>query len=180
VFIFNHRNNYDGSFVAALVRTDYVSIAKADMAKNPVGKLVASIMPTVFIERGSGDPQSAAAALQPVVDAVGRGYSIMLAPEGTRVAGHLNSVGPFKKGAFHMAMAAGIPVVPVVIRNALDVASRDAAAMRAGTVDIAVLPPISVEDWTLENMNEKVEEVRQVFIETLNNWPEPDEDEIEE
>ncbi|MEO6092596.1 MAG: HAD-IB family hydrolase [Novosphingobium sp.] len=178
VFIFNHRNLYDGMIAAALVKTDYAAIAKKEMGENPVGKLIQKIMPTVLIERGSGGKDSARAALQPVVDAMQKdGYSVMLSPEGTRTIGHEKSVGPFKKGAFHMAMAAGVPVVPIVIRNALDIAGRDQGAMRPGTVDVTVLPPVSVDDWTPENMAAKIEEVRQSFIATLNDWPEPDEDE---
>ena len=170
VFIFNHRNNYDGSFAAALVRTDYTAIAKKDMAKNPIGKLVSMLMPTVFVDR-DGDARKAVESLRPVVEAVREGYSLMLAPEGTRMRGNPGQVGPFKKGAFHMAMAAKIPIVPIVIRNALDVASRDGAAMRPGTVDIVVLPPVLTDDWTRANLGEKVEELRAMYNATLQNWP---------
>ncbi|MET0178991.1 MAG: lysophospholipid acyltransferase family protein, partial [Novosphingobium sp.] len=173
VFIFNHRNNHDGMFVALLVRTDIMGIGKKEIGQNPIGKLSTMIVPTILIDRGSGDPKAAAEALQPAVEAIKKGYSIMLAPEGTRVRGHHNSVGQFKKGAFHIAMAAGIPIVPVVIRNALDVGSRD-GPMRAGTVDIAVLPPVSTDGWTRENMADRIEEVRRMYIDTLADWPEPD------
>ena len=178
VFIFNHRNYYDGMITAILVKTDYAGIAKKEMGNNPVGKLVQKIMPTILIDRGTGSKESAQKALEPVVKAMQEeGYSVMLSPEGTRTIGHQNSVGPFKKGAFHMAMAAGVPVVPIVIRNVLDIAGRSQGAMRPGTVDVAVLPPVSVADWTKDNMAEKIEEVRQQFISTLNDWPAPDEEE---
>ncbi|MET0251191.1 MAG: HAD-IB family hydrolase [Novosphingobium sp.] len=175
VFIFNHRNNYDGMIAAVLIRTDVAGVGKKDIGKNPIGKLGTMVVPTVLVERGGGDPQKAAEMMQPLVDAVEQGYSIMVSPEGTRVRGHHGSVGTFKKGAFHMAMAAGIPIIPIVIRNALDVASRD-GALRPGTVDVAVLPPVPIDDWTRENLAEKVESVRQLYISTLNDWPAPDED----
>lgn len=177
VFIFNHRNFYDGMIAAALVKTDYAAIARKDMGDNPIGKLIQKIMPTILIDRGSGSARKAAQALQPIVDAMqNEGYSVMLAPEGTRTRGQLNSVGPFKRGAFHMAMAAGVPVVPIVIRNALDIAAHGQGAMRPGTVDVCVLPPISMEDWTRRNMVSKVEEVRQMYIDTLGDWPAADDD----
>lgn len=178
VFIFNHRNYYDGMIAAALVRTDYAAIAREEMGDTAVGKLVSKIMPTVLIKRGGSSKEDAANALRPVVEAMRKdGYSVMLSPEGTRTIGDLKTVGPFKKGAFHMAMAAGVPIVPIVIRNALDVAGRSQGAMRPGTVDVAVLSPVSVADWTPANLNAKVEEVRQMFIATLNDFPEPDEEE---
>ena len=45
--------------------------------------------------------------------------------------------------------------------------------MRPGTVDVAVLPPVSVADWTPANMPAKIEEVRQMFIATLGDFPAP-------
>ncbi len=47
-----------------------------------------------------------------------------------------------------MAMTAEIPIVPIVLRNAEDIGARDAIFMRPGTVDVCVLPAISVADWT--------------------------------
>src|SRR3546814_4705424 len=44
------------------------------------------------------------------------GKSICIAPEGTRTL--TPKLGPFKKGAFHLAMQAGVPIVPIAIHNA--------------------------------------------------------------
>ncbi len=88
-----------------------------------------------FLDRANS--ASAVAALEPVQDLARRGLSIIVAPEGTRL--DTTEVGPFKKGAFRMAMAAGIPIVPIVIRNAETIAARNASSMNPGTVDVAVL-----------------------------------------
>jgi putative phosphoserine phosphatase / 1-acylglycerol-3-phosphate O-acyltransferase len=170
VFVFNHRNNFDASFVASLVKSDYVTIAKSEMARNPIGKLIAALSPTVFIDREGGDAQKTADTLAQIVDAIGQGYSILIAPEGTRVRGQHNSVGRFKMGAFHIAMTAGVPVIPVVIRNALDVAARE-GPMRPGTVDVAVLPPVAVDVAEPRKLAAKAKEVRQMFVDTLSDWP---------
>jgi len=45
-------------------------------------------------------------------------------------------------------MAAGVPIVPIILRNAEDIGARDAFFMRPGTVDVAVLPAISTDDWS--------------------------------
>jgi len=93
----------------------------------------------------------------------------MIAPEGTRL--DTTSVGPFKKGPFRMAMAVGIPVVPIVIRNAEIIAARNSTTMNPGTVDVAVFPPISVSDWTVETLADRIAEVRQLYVDTLADWP---------
>jgi putative phosphoserine phosphatase/1-acylglycerol-3-phosphate O-acyltransferase len=80
-------------------------------------------------------------------------------------------VGPFKKGPFRIAMSAGIPIVPIVIRNSESVAGRNASTLNPGTVDVAILAPVSVADWTLDSLSERIEEVRQLYCETLANWP---------
>ena len=67
--------------------------------------------------------------------------------------------------------SAGIPVVPIVIRNAEVIAARDSSTFHAGKVDVVVFPPISVEDWTLDNLSERIDEVRQLYLDTLRKWP---------
>ncbi len=170
VFLFNHRNNFDASFVASVVKKDYVTIAKAEMAKNPIGKLIALLSHTIFIDRENSDAEQTANTLQQIVDAIEQGFSIIIAPEGTRTRGKPGSLGRFKMGAFHIAMKAKVPVVPVIIRNALDVASRD-GPMRPGVVDIAVLPPIEIDETEPRKLAAKARDVRQMFADALGNWP---------
>ncbi len=174
VFLFNHRNNFDAFFVGALVRTNLAWVGKAELKKNPISAMLSRLVPVAFVERSGGSPEEAAKALEPVAKMVREGCSIMIAPEGTRVRDMTVDIGPFKKGAFHMARSLGIPLIPIVIRNALDVAGRDAVMLRSGTVDIAVLPPVETTGWTLKNTSQKADAVRQMFIDTLKDWPDAD------
>jgi len=48
---------------------------------------------------------------------------------------------------------------------------RHAAKLNPGTVDIAVLPPVSVENWTLRNLRERVEQIRTAYLDALAEWP---------
>ena len=174
VFLFNHRNNFDAFFVGALVRTDLAAVGKAELKTNPITRMMAQFMPVAFVERSGGSAVEAAKALKPVTELIEQGYSIMIAPEGTRVRDMTVALGPFKKGPFHMAMNAGVPVIPIVIRNALDVGGRDAKLMRAGTVDIVVLPPVQTGGWNAKTMERHMAEVRQMYLDTLESWPDGD------
>ena len=98
-----------------------------------------------------------------------RGFPILIAPEGTRL--DTTEVGPFKKGPFRIAMSAGIPIVPIVIRNAEVIAARDSSTFNPGTVDVVVYPPIPIDDWTHENLSDRIAEVRQLYLDTLKDWP---------
>jgi len=68
-------------------------------------------------------------------------------------------------------MSAGVPIVPIVIRNAEAISARDSSTLHPGTVDIVVYPPISLDDWTLDDLPERIAEVRQLYVDTLENWP---------
>lgn len=167
VFIFNHRNQVDPVITASLVRDNWVSVGKRELERDPIAGPLGKLTEMVFIDRD--DAAAAVESLKQVEDRVKRGLSVVIAPEGTRV--DTTGVGPFKKGPFRLAMAAGIPIVPVIIRNAEVVAARDSMSAHPGTVDVAVFPPISVEDWTVDTLPERIEEVRQLYLDTLADWP---------
>src|SRR3954447_2075841 len=168
VFIFNHRNNFDAFIVARLVEQKFTGVAKKEMANNPVTIALGKLADVAFVDRA--DSTSAVASLKGVQDAARKGLSILIAPEGSRMD-MTDDVGPFKKGAFRMAMAAGIPIVPVVLRNAETIAATKGNSLHPGTVDVTVLPAISVADWTRDDLDERIEGVRQLFRETLQRWP---------
>jgi len=167
VFIFNHRNNFDPFITGRLVERDFTAVAKKELAHHPVLGPFGKLADLAFIDRT--DSASAVASLQAIQELAKKGLSIIVAPEGTRL--DTTGVGPFKKGAFRIAMAAGIPIVPVVIRNAELIAPRNASAMHPGTVDVVVLPPIPVDDWTTTDLPERIEAIRAQYLETLRNWP---------
>ena len=167
VFIFNHRNQVDPVICGALVRDNWVGVGKKELLKDPIMGTLGKLVDGVFIDRD--DAVAAVEMLHTVEERAKNGLSIVIAPEGTRL--DTTGVGPFKKGPFRIAMAAGIPIVPIVIRNAEIVASRNSLTINPGTVDIAVLPPIPIDDWTVDTLPDHIAGVRQLYLDTLANWP---------
>ncbi len=167
VFIFNHRNQVDPIISGALVRDNWVGVGKKELQNDPIMGTLGKMLDGVFIDRD--DPASAVETLHTVEERAKNGLSIVIAPEGTRL--DTTEVGPFKKGPFRIAMAAGIPIVPIVIRNAEIVASRNSTTINPGTVDVAVFPPIPINDWTLDTLPDRIAEVRQLYLDTLADWP---------
>ncbi|EUA18145.1 1-acylglycerol-3-phosphate O-acyltransferases domain protein [Mycobacterium xenopi 3993] len=125
VFIFNHRNQVDPVIVAALVRDNWTAVGKKELESDPIIGTMGKLLDAVFIDRD--DPTAAVETLHQVEERAKNGLSIVIAPEGTRV--DTTEVGPFKKGPFRIAMAAGIPIVPIVIRNAEIIAARNSTTM---------------------------------------------------
>ena len=167
VFIFNHRNNFDPVVVASMVKDNWTGVGKKELQNDPLVGTLGKLVDTVFIDRD--DPKKAVEALQQAEQLTRKGISVVIAPEGTRL--DTRSVGQFKKGPFRLAMSAGVPIVPIVIRNAEVLSARNSATLHPGTVDIVVYPPLSLAGWTLDNLPEKIAEVRQLYIDTLADWP---------
>jgi putative phosphoserine phosphatase/1-acylglycerol-3-phosphate O-acyltransferase len=167
VFIFNHRNQVDPIITSALVRDNWVGVGKKELASDPIVGTLGRLLGAVFIDRD--DPAAAVETLHEVEERAQKGLSIVIAPEGTRM--DTTTVGPFKKGPFRIAMAVGIPIVPIVIRNAEIVAARNSTTVNPGTVDVAVFPPISVMDWTMDELPDRIAQVRQLYMDTLADWP---------
>ena len=167
VFIFNHRNNFDPIITSALVRDNFTGVGKKELENDPIVGPLGRLLDGVFIDRD--DNAAAVEGLRKVEDLVDKGLSVVIAPEGTRL--DTTEVGPFKKGPFRLAMAAGVPIVPVVIRNAEVIAARNSSTAHPGTVDVAVFPPISVEEWTVDDLDERIAGIRRLYLDTLRNWP---------
>lgn len=167
VFLFNHQSQLDMAILCKLMREGFTAVAKKELANDPLFGLAFRLAGVAFVDRGGhGDARQ---ALEPAVQRLQDGISVLIAPEGTRSV--TPALGEFKKGAFHMAMQAGVPVVPIVIRNAGELMWRDAVTIRPGRVDVVVHPAIGVSAWTTAELTERVAEVRQLYVDTLASWP---------
>lgn len=171
VFVFNHRNGFDPFIASRIVEKDFTSVAKAELRQDPIVGTFGRLAQVAFVDRS--DTVAALHALKPIEELVAKGLSVLVAPEGTRL--DTREVGPFKKGAFRIAMAAGIPIVPIVIRNAELIGGRNATSMNPGTVDVAVLPPVPTTEWTVKDLDRHIADIRRLFLDTLAHWPATDE-----
>ena len=167
IFIGNHQSSLDPVIMGSLLRRDFTGVSKAEAKFDPRMLAASLFLDPVFIDR-SNSGQSRA-ALDKLTERIRSGTSIMIFPEGTRMP--TPQPGAFKKGAFHMAMQAGVPIVPVVFRNAGELLAPRATVVRPGTVDVCVLDPIDTSDWTSDDLNDIVGDVRQLFVDTLERWP---------
>jgi putative phosphoserine phosphatase/1-acylglycerol-3-phosphate O-acyltransferase len=166
VFIFNHQSAIDVLILCKLLHRDFVGISKQEVRSNPIFGPAFALAGTVFIDRANH--VKAIEALKPAVDALREGLSIVIAPEGTRSS--TGRLGRFKKGAFHIAMQARRPIVPIVIRNALDALPKHGIIARAATVDVVVHPPVATDTWMPETLDREVGAIEQLYRDTLDAW----------
>jgi putative phosphoserine phosphatase/1-acylglycerol-3-phosphate O-acyltransferase len=166
VFIFNHQSAIDVLILCKLLHRDFVAISKQELRRNPIFGPVFALAGTVFIDRS--DRTKAIEALQPATQALREGLSIAIAPEGTRSS--TGKLGRFKKGAFRIAVGARRPIVPIVIRNALDALPKHGVIARPATVDVVVHPPIATDEWSLDTLDREMAAIEQLYRDTLQAW----------
>lgn len=164
VFILNHQSYIDMVICIKLMKKNVIGIAKKEVKNIPFfGKLLEE-NGTIFID--NTNREKAIEDLKPAVDSLKKGTSVVIFPEGTRSFDY--TLGPFKKGAFHMAMQSNVPIVPIVLKNSHDIIPRGSSILRPGIVNIVVHEAISTSDWTLDNMNEKIDQIRKIYLKDLN------------
>jgi putative phosphoserine phosphatase/1-acylglycerol-3-phosphate O-acyltransferase len=164
VFVFNHQSNVDLVIMARLMRRDISGVGKRELRDMPVIGRVLEASGVVLIDRSN--TAAAIASMAPLVDAMRvEGKSVCLSPEGTRAISP--RLAEFKKGAFHLAMEAGVPMVPIVIHNSGDVQPKGDMLYHPGTVKVDVLPPVDTSEWTVETIDEHVAEVRGMYLRAL-------------
>lgn len=170
VFLINHQSDMMDLLVCGtLLREDVTGLAKKEVTAMPILGQVVSYAQFALVDRG--DPGQAREALKDAVARLHQGVSVVVAPEGTRSKSP--SVGTFKKGGFHLAQQAGVPVVPIVIRNSGQLISPASRSVRSGTIEVVVHPPIPTDNWTKEDLDRTVEQVHQLYVDTLESWPGP-------
>ncbi len=170
VFVFNHQSNVDMVIIARLLRRDITGVGKREIRDMPIIGRIFEASGVVLIDRRN--TASAIEAMKPLVDAMRvEGKSVCLSPEGTRAISP--KLAEFKKGAFHLAMQAGVPMVPIVIHNSVDVQPKGDILYHPGTVDVEVLPPVDTSKWSAETIDKHVAAVRNMYLEALDQKPKP-------
>jgi 1-acyl-sn-glycerol-3-phosphate acyltransferase len=141
VIISNHKSIID-ILVANSLRYRYKWISKIENTKVPVLGWYLRMADYITVDRG--DDESKAEMLLRSYECLKKGISIMIFPEGTRIPG--NGLGFFKRGAFALAIDAGVPVLPVIIEGTGDILPKHGLIFRSGyNLKIRVLDPVMPE-----------------------------------
>lgn len=166
IYISNHQSIYDVPVLAGIYPPDTVVIGKKELRGIPIFGWIYARTGNVLIDRSRRE--DAVGRLGEATEAIRReGKSIWIFPEGTRtsVQGELL---PFKKGAFHMAVKTGVPLVPVVVAPVKRLWDLKRLRIRPGTVEVRVLEPIPVAHLTEAEIPELVREAHRRMTEALH------------
>ena len=164
IFVSNHASALDVFIGMALCPYGGCGVGKKEILKIPFFGLAYWLAGHLLIDRGNN--AKAVASMKKLSDFVkAKGLSIWIWPEGTRsLDGKLI---PFKKGFVHLALATGLPVVPVIVHGAHKIWPAKTMQFYPGEVKVEVLDPIKTDDWNRETVDKHVEEVRNFMAKAL-------------
>ena len=156
VFMANHASASDIFSLFVAVPFPVRMIAKKQLGRIPFFGWAMHAGRFIFIDRQN--PIAARRSIEEAARRIHSGQSVLLFPEGTRTRD--GTMGPFKKGGFHLAIAAGVPIVPVAIRGAYEIMPRKQLYLRPGVVTVEIGAPIPTTGLTTADREALVVRVR--------------------
>ncbi len=166
VYVANHQDNYDFVTFGALFPRRTVVIGKKELGWIPIFNIFFRGAGNVLLDRKKRT--RAVASLNQVIEVIEKKKaSVFIFPEGTR-----NQTGegflPFKKGAFHMAISAGVPIVPMVVSSMRERIRYDQKRIIPGEIRVRILEPVSTQGMKASDVDVLSANVRSKMIEAFH------------
>lgn len=163
VFVSNHRSYLDTAALFRFTGRRIGLVAKGELLKIPVFGCGMGFVNIIAIDRTN--QERARLSMEKARSVINRGYSFGVFAEGTRaMPGELL---PFKKGAFHLALQTGAPIVPVAIKNTDSMMGKKTGVAFPGTIEMVLLKPIDTEGLSVEDLPDLLEKTREAIASEL-------------
>lgn len=161
VYISNHSSTLDIFIIVALGLPAVRFVAKYELMYNPLFAILGILTGQIFIKRQ--DSAKAISVLNRAYERIRKQrLSLFMAPEGTRITS--GQIGPFKKGAFRMALDLKYPIVPIHFAGARQLCPGKTFVVNPGTAYARFYSPIDTSTWTTENLDGHVEAIRGEYV----------------
>ncbi|HEU5237982.1 MAG TPA: lysophospholipid acyltransferase family protein [Pyrinomonadaceae bacterium] len=164
VFVANHQSYLDAAPLFAFTGRRVGVIAKKELLNAPILGFGMGFVNVIAIDRSNRE--RAVETLKIATDRLRSGVSFMVCPEGTRA--QPGEMLPFKKGAFHMAVQAGVPIVPIALKNSDVLMGKGTREAWPGTIDMVMMPPVDTS-WvkTDDDLDELVTRVQSMIMQEI-------------
>jgi 1-acyl-sn-glycerol-3-phosphate acyltransferase len=163
IFMSNHQSNFDIPVLLAYLKVQFRWLAKEELFKIPFFGYAMQRVGYISINRS--DRRSAFLSLKRAAQIIRGGVSVLIFPEGTRSLD--GQIRPFKKGGFILALDAGVPIVPVVIRGTRSIMPKERLRIRSGRVTLEILAPIDTTAYTRKSKEDLIAAVRRAICESF-------------
>ena len=154
IYLFNHTSILDAPVLVSAIPEVFGAVGKAEQLSVPGWGRLVRRWGVIPLERKN--LESAIRSLDAAGEELANGRSLLISPEGTRSKD--GKLQPFKKGAFHVALQRGRPMIPVVIHGAYEGKPLGSWLLRPGTIRVEMGAPIEVrEGETIDDLRDRVE-----------------------
>jgi 1-acyl-sn-glycerol-3-phosphate acyltransferase len=164
IFASNHVSWFDVPSLAKILPRNKF-IAKSELFKVPIFGRAMRAVGMIEIQRENR--KAAFGAYDVAAERIRAGNSVVVFPEGTR--GHEYPLRPFKKGPFVLAIAAGVPIVPIIVHGTIEIMPRHSLWVHPGTIDIHLLEPVSTTGVDYDHREALMKTVRTKMADAMRD-----------
>ena len=168
VFVANHQSNAD-AFLVAMVPWEMKWLSKKSIFDIPLLGWMMHVAGDVEVDRGN--KESARSAMAEMRERLHRKLSVLVFPQGTRSPD--GTVGPFREGAFRLAIENGVDVVPLAVAGTAQSLPKGSLAFKETAATVTVLPPVSTNGMAIEDAPALAEKVRAEIARAIGDAPHP-------
>ncbi|HYU36183.1 MAG TPA: lysophospholipid acyltransferase family protein [Thermoanaerobaculia bacterium] len=156
VFLANHQSLFDIPVLLSTVPRQVRMMAKRSLFRVPIFGWALAAGGFIPIDRG--DRSTARQSFAAAMARIRGGTSILLFPEGTRSLS--DTLLPFQRGGFLLALKTGLPIVPVGIRGTRAIQRKGTWTIRPASVVVTYGTPIDAAAYGVRRKRELIAEVR--------------------
>jgi 1-acyl-sn-glycerol-3-phosphate acyltransferase len=156
VLLSNHQSLFDIPVLLSTVPGQVRMMAKRSLFRIPIFGWGLAFGGFIPIDRG--DRSTAKQSFSSALAKIKNGTSILLFPEGTRAL--TDTLLPFQRGGFLIAMKTGLPIVPVGIRGTRAVQHKGSWVIRPNPIEVRYGAPIDIAQYGMRRKKELIAEVR--------------------
>lgn len=162
IVVANHKSMIDIPVLHGFTGLTIKWVMKMELKKIPVFGTACAILGCIYVDRSNG--QAAVESIKGAKNRLSDKASVLFFAEGTRSRGSLL---PFKKGAFIFAMTAGLPVLPITIKNSEHILPSDTLDLMPGTVELIIHPPVHIPNSSKAELDKKIAQIHQTVASAL-------------
>lgn len=160
VVISSHTSHLDGPAVALTLPHPVYFVIKQELTRIPVWGFAAVKVGFIAVDRSNSE--QARCQMARAIDTIRAGRRVLVFAEGTRSPdGHLQE---FKKGGFHLAIDAQVPILPVAVNGSQRLLPKGALAALPGPLEVAVGRPISTAGLTSDDVPALIATTREAVL----------------
>lgn len=166
VVVCNHQSLADIPLISNLP-WEMKWMGKKELFELPVLGWMMKFSGDIAVDRGSA--RSGVAAFTRARQYLEQKCSVMMFPEGTRTAD--GRVRPFNDGAFHLAVVAGVPILPLVIEGSRDCIPKNSWKFgKPADIFLKVMPPVETSSLTVDDVPKLRESIRDAIVGQIAEW----------